>query len=136
MKKKKMGYAIFASVLTTGLSFGVVGANELAPLVSKMATNINKEAPVTMELPDGTTVTMLFASSSGVRLTYHYQLHAIDIDEIDRNAFNVVMEPIVKSQICSDPVSDLLQHGIELAYSYLDIKRTYISTYALSYGDC
>jgi hypothetical protein len=129
---KKPITILFLLFLAT-LSFS---ASALEGLVSRMAANINTEAPVTSSLPDGTQVTMMFASSSGKRLTYHYQLHAIKIDEIDRQAFKVVMKPIVQSQICTNPVAKLMEHGIELAYSYLDADREYLSTFVFYPGDC
>src|SRR5690554_1020589 len=129
----KQSLAVLFILFFTAIPFN---ASALESLVSRMAANINTEVPITSNLPDGTQVTMLFASSSGKRLTYHYQLHAIKIDEVDRQAFKVVMKPIVQSQICTNPVAELMEHGIELAYSYLDADREYLSTFVFYPGDC
>jgi hypothetical protein len=108
----------------------------LKRLVSSMAADINETVPQRFTLPDGTWMTLLFASAQGVRLTYHYRIDSILLEEIYRSQFRRVMRQIVLSQVCTTPLTKILNEGIELAYSYMDAHENYIATIIIHPGDC
>lgn len=111
-------------------------ARDLERLVSIMAEDINKNVPQIMDMPDGTRMTLLFASAQGSRLTYHYRIDTLIAEEISKSQFRKVIRPIVLSQVCTTPLTKILNEGIELAYSYMDVHENYLATIIVRPGDC
>lgn len=135
-RMKKVIVMLAIGIVFLLLAQNKVQARDIEQLVSTMAKNINETVPQTIDMPDGTRMTLLFASAQGNRLTYHYRIHNLTAEETSKTRFRQVMRPIIMSQVCPTPLIKILNEGIVLAYSYLDAYEQYLATIIIHPGDC
>ncbi|WP_153306953.1 hypothetical protein [Desulfonatronum thioautotrophicum] len=127
---------IFLLILFYMIPINAHSQSNVNSIVSIMAEEVNSIAPKTFDLPDGTRQTLLFASAKYNKLTYHYKLHDADIRNIDQNTFKNVIRNINLTELCPSPLADLVNKGVDIAYSYVDKNDKFMAVTVISLGDC